>query len=181
MNALDYSLPPKIDSALQQSLDDWQRQDSTARLWQRDASLWTGTDEAEWLGWLDIVQQSLDGLEEVQAVVRTMLDDGIRQVVLLGMGGSSMAPEVLRDTFGCQPNAAELFVLDSTDPDQITTIDNALTLEQTVFVVASKSGSTLEPNILMAHFYHRMVEAVSAERAANHFIAITDPGSSLCR
>jgi hypothetical protein len=108
-----------------------------------------------------------------------MLDDGIRQVVLLGMGGSSMAPEVLRDTFGCQPNAAELFVLDSTDPDQITTIDNALTLEQTVFVVASKSGSTLEPNILMAHFYHRMVEAVSAERAAGHFIAITDPGSSL--
>jgi glucose-6-phosphate isomerase len=179
MNSLDYSLPPKIDLALQQSLDDWQQQNSTARLWQRDPSLWTGADEAEWLGWLDIVQQSLDGLNEVQAVVRTMLDDGIRQVVLLGMGGSSMAPEVLRDTFGCQPNAAELFVLDSTDPDQITTIDNALTLEQTVFVVASKSGSTLEPNILMAHFYHRMVEAVSAERAAGHFIAITDPGSSL--
>ena len=102
MNSLDYFLPPELDSALQQSLDDWQQQNSTARLWQRDPSLWTGADEAEWLGWLDIVQQSLDGLEEVQAVVRTMLDDGIRQVVLLGMGGSSMAPEVLRDTFGCQ-------------------------------------------------------------------------------
>ena len=103
MNSLDYSLPPKLDSALQQSLHDWQQQDSTARLWQRDSSLWTGADEAEWLGWLDIVQQSLDGLNELHAVVRTMLDDGIRQVVLLGMGGSSMAPEVLRDTFGCQP------------------------------------------------------------------------------
>jgi glucose-6-phosphate isomerase len=104
---------------------------------------------------------------------------GIRQVVLLGMGGSSMAPEVLRDTFGPQAGHVELFVLDSTDPGQISTVEAALDLEHTAFVVASKSGSTLEPNILMAWFYQRMIDTVGAEQAASHFIAITDPGSGL--
>ena len=90
-----------------------------------------------------------------------------------------MAPEVLRETFGLQSGFAELLVLDSTDPAQIGTIEAALTFEQTAFIVASKSGSTLEPNILKAYFYQRMVEAVGAEQAAAHFIAITDPDSAV--
>jgi transaldolase/glucose-6-phosphate isomerase len=179
MNSLSYSLPPDLDAALRTALQDWQQNDKTARLWARDASLWTDSDEADWLGWLTIVQHSLDHLNEVEAFVHDLNASGIRQVVLLGMGGSSMAPEVLRDTFGHQAGHAELFVLDSTDPGQISTVEAALDLERTAFVVASKSGSTLEPNILKAWFYQRMIDTVGAEQAASHFIAITDPGSNL--
>ena len=179
MNSLSYSLPSDLDAALHAALQDWQQYDKTARLWQRDASLWTGSDEADWLGWLTIVQHSLDHLHEVQSFIHELHADGIRQVVLLGMGGSSMAPEVLRDTFGHHAGHAELFVLDSTDPGQISTVEAALDLEHTAFIVASKSGSTLEPNILMAWFYQRMIDTVGAEQAASHFIAITDPGSNL--
>jgi transaldolase/glucose-6-phosphate isomerase len=179
MNDLSYTLPSDLDAALHAALQDWQQYDKTSRLWQRDASLWTGSDEADWLGWLTIVQHSLDHLHELQSFVHELNASGIRQAVLLGMGGSSMAPEVLRDTFGQQADHAELFVLDSTDPGQISTVEAALDLEHTAFIVASKSGSTLEPNILMAWFYQRMVDTVGADKAAAHFIAITDPGSSL--
>ena len=179
MNHLSFSLPRVLETELARALDDWQQHDKVSRLWNRDASLWSNTDEADWLGWLTIVEQSLAQLDDVQSSVRGLLDSGIRQVVLLGMGGSSMAPEVLRETFGQQPGFVELLVLDSTDPAQIGTIEAALTLEQTAFIVASKSGSTLEPNILKAYFFQRMVEAVGAEQAAAHFIAITDPDSAV--
>jgi len=179
MNHLSFSLPRVLETELARALDDWQQHDKVSRLWNRDASLWSNTDEADWLGWLTIVEQSLAQLDEVQSSVRGLLDSGIRQVVLLGMGGSSMAPEVLRETFGQQSGFARLLVLDSTDPAQIGTVEAALTLEQTAFIVASKSGSTLEPNILKAYFYQRMVEAVGAEQAAAHFIAITDPESAV--
>ena len=179
MNHLSFSLPGILETELARALDDWQQHDKVSRLWNRDASLWSNSDEADWLGWLTIVEQSLAQLDDVQSSVRALLDSGIRQVVLLGMGGSSMAPEVLRETFGQQPGFAELLVLDSTDPAQIGTIEAALTFEQTAFIVASKSGSTLEPNILKAYFYQRMVEAVGAEQAAAHFIAITDPDSAV--
>jgi len=179
MNHLSFSLPGILETELARALDDWQQHDKVSRLWNRDASLWSNSDEADWLGWLTIVEQSLAQLDDVQSSVRALLDSGIRQVVLLGMGGSSMAPEVLRETFGQQSGFAELLVLDSTDPAQIGTIEAALTFEQTAFIVASKSGSTLEPNILKAYFYQRMVEAIGAEQAAAHFIAITDPDSAV--
>jgi glucose-6-phosphate isomerase len=179
MNQLSYSLPRALETDLARALDDWQQHDKVSRLWNGDASIWSNADEADWLGWLTIVQQSLAQLDEVQSFVHGLHDSGIRQVLLLGMGGSSMAPEVLRETFGQQPGSVELLVLDSTDPAQINTVEKALDLEHAAFVVASKSGSTLEPNILMAYFYQRMVETVGAGQAAAHFIAITDPGSSL--
>ena len=179
MNHLSYSLPRVLETELARALEDWQQHDKVTRLWNRDASLWSNTDEADWLGWLSIVQQSLEQLDDVQSSVRELIASGIRQVVLLGMGGSSMAPEVLRETFGERSDAARLLVLDSTDPAQIATIEAALTLEHTAFIVASKSGSTLEPNILKAYFYQRMVDTVGAEQAAAHFIAITDPDSAV--
>ena len=179
MNHLSFSLPGILETELARALDDWQQHDKVSRLWNRDASLWSNTDEADWLGWLTIVQQSLEQLGDVQSSVRDLLDSGIRQVVLLGMGGSSMAPEVMRETFGQHKDFAELLVLDSTDPAQIGSVEAALDLEHAVFIVASKSGSTLEPNILKAYFYQRMVDAVGAEQAAAHFIAITDPDSAV--
>jgi transaldolase/glucose-6-phosphate isomerase len=179
MNRLSYTLPADLDAALHSALEDWQREGKLDRLWARDASLWSGSDEADWLGWLDIVQQSRQQLDEMETVVRDLLDRGIRQVVLLGMGGSSMAPEVIAETFGRQSGYPELIVLDSTDPAQVKAVEAAIDLEHTAFIVASKSGSSLEPNILMAYFLQLLTEAVGAETAVGHFIAITDPGTSL--
>jgi transaldolase/glucose-6-phosphate isomerase len=179
MNRLGYTLPADLEAALQNTLDEWRLAGKLDRLWNRDASLWTGGDEADWLGWLTIVGQSLAQLDEVESFVRDLLAQDIRQVVLLGMGGSSMAPEVISESFGQQPDHPSLIVLDSTDPSQIRAVEAAIDLEHTAFIVASKSGSSLEPNILMAFFLQRLTETVGAEKAASHFIAITDPGTSL--
>jgi len=179
MSQLTYVLQSDLDIALQQVLDDWQTTNRMMKLWERDAAVWTGGDEAHWLGWLTIAQESLDQLPELQALAQDVAASGIKHVVLLGMGGSSMAPEVIRDTYGSQQGFPSLEVLDSTDPAQVSTVEQAVDLAQTLFVVASKSGSTLEPNILKAYFFKRMVETVGADQAASHFIAITDPESSL--
>jgi len=179
MSQLTYVLQSDLDIALQQVLDDWQTTNRMMKLWERDAAVWTGGDEAHWLGWLTIAQESLDQLPELQALAQDVAASGIKHVVLLGMGGSSMAPEVIRDTYGSQQGFPSLEVLDSTDPAQVSTVEQAVDLAQTLFVVASKSGSTLEPNILKAYFFKRMVETVGADQVASHFIAITDPESSL--
>src|SRR4029079_2426705 len=105
--------------------------------------------------------------------------EGLRHVLLLGMGGSSLCPEVLSETFGQLPGGPRVHVLDSTDPAQVAAVDASVDLSRTLVIVASKSGSTLEPNIFQAYFYQRMVEAVGAANAGRHFIAITDPGSQL--
>ena len=179
MNTLSYTLPSELDAAVRQVLDDWQNNGRMSRLWQRDAALWTDSDEAHWLGWLTIAQESLNELEVIEAFSQSVATSGITHVVLLGMGGSSMAPEVIRETYGSKPGFPALEVLDSTDPSSVRAVENAVDLEHTLFIAASKSGSTLEPNILKAYFYQRMIDTVGAERAAGHFIAITDPGSSL--
>jgi len=145
MNELTYTLPAELSAAVQQVLDDWQTTGRMARLWGRDAAVWTGSDEAHWLGWLTIAQESLDQVGELQAFAQDVAASGIKHVVLLGMGGSSMAPEVIRDTYGVQPGFPSLQVLDSTDPAQVRTVEQAVDLARTLFVVASKSGSTLEP------------------------------------
>jgi len=179
MNRLSYTLPADLEATLQSTLDEWRDAGKLERLWGRDATLWTGGDEADWLGWLNIARQSLQQLDELESLIRDLAARDIRQVVLLGMGGSSMAPEVIAETFGQQPGYPGLIVLDSTDPSQIKAVEAAIDLEHTAFIVSSKSGSSLEPNILMAWFLQRLTEVVGAEKAVTHFIAITDPGTSL--
>jgi len=179
MNRLSYTLPADLEATLHSTLDAWQNDGKLERLWGRDATLWTGGDEADWLGWLNIVRQSLQQLDELESFARDLAAGDIRQVVLLGMGGSSMAPEVIAETFGQQPGYPGLIVLDSTDPSQIKAVEAAIDLEHTAFIVSSKSGSSLEPNILMAWFLQRLTEVVGAEKAVGQFIAITDPGTSL--
>jgi transaldolase/glucose-6-phosphate isomerase len=102
-----------------------------------------------------------------------------RHVLLLGMGGSSLGPEVLAETFGRQANAPELLVLDSTDPAQIREFESRIDPARTLFIVSSKSGGTLEPNVLKQYFFERVRQTVGKEQAGRHFIAITDPGSSM--
>ena len=108
-----------------------------------------------------------------------MRRDGFRHALLLGMGGSSLCPEVWAKTFGSIPGALELHVLDSTDPAQVRAVEAQLDLARTLVVVSSKSGSTLEPNIFKAYFFDRVKQTVGADKAASRFVAITDPGSSL--
>src|SRR5262249_36356306 len=104
---------------------------------------------------------------------------GFSELVLIGMGGSSLGPEVLSETFGPQPGWPRFHMLDSTDPGQVKTVERAVDLGKTLFIVSSKSGTTLEPNILMAYFFDRVGAAVGKDKAGKHFVAVTDPGSAL--
>jgi transaldolase / glucose-6-phosphate isomerase len=164
---------------LQLAADSWDGARNTNRLWSRDASLWTGADEARWLGWLTAPEDFDRELRHLQAFCAELRADGLRHLLLLGMGGSSLCPEVLAETFGQLPGGPKLHVLDSTVPAQVAAVERDVDLPRTLVIVASKSGSTLEPNIFHAYFYDRMVAAIGREAAGRHFVAITDPGSKL--
>jgi len=138
------------------------------RIWARDPTVWTGTDEAQWLGWLDEPQRMLEQLDEVLAFANDVVSPGaIDDVVVLGMGGSSLAPEVMRLTFG----ADRFHVLDTTHPKAIRALESKIDPERTLFLSASKSGTTLETRSHTAYFLER----------GGQFAAITDPGSDLER
>jgi transaldolase/glucose-6-phosphate isomerase len=157
---------------------EWDAKQSTRRLWDGDASLWTGGDESRWLGWLRVASAALANLEPLTGFQREVRSAGFEAALLLGMGGSSLCPEVLSETFGPQPGFPRLHVLDSTDPAQVRDFESRVDPRRTLFVVASKSGTTLEPNIFKAHFFERARQTLGPE-AGQHFVAITDPGSQL--
>jgi transaldolase/glucose-6-phosphate isomerase len=173
MTALNYSLPPDLARAVAENLRAWESSDRVARIWAGDASVWTGTDEAQWLGWLDIAGKQLAQLRRFEEFAAEVKAAGFRDALLLGMGGSSLCPEVLRLTFGGAPGFPDLHVLDSTDPAQVTDTEKKIDLKRTLFIVSSKSGSTLEPNIFKEYFFER------SGRDGSRFIAITDPGSQM--
>jgi glucose-6-phosphate isomerase len=150
-----------------------------ARLWTKDASLWTNSGEEKWLGWLDVIEQQRKELPARAALAQAIRDEGITDILLLGMGGSSLGPEVVSRVIGGAPGSPRLHVLDSTDPAQVKRFDDAVDLRTTLVLVASKSGSTLEPNVFLAYFFHRLVQVVGAEAAGRHVVAITDPGSQM--
>jgi transaldolase/glucose-6-phosphate isomerase len=172
-----YKLPDDLDAAVKATLEDWRVNGKIRRLWALDASLWTGTDEANWLGWLGIVTDQLEHIDHLKAIAKDA--KSFKHVVLLGMGGSSLCPEVMKLTFGKTKGYPELHVLDSTDPQQIKALESDLDLKKSLFIVSSKSGSTLEPNIFKQYFYERTRKAVGAKEVSKHFIAITDPGSKM--
>jgi glucose-6-phosphate isomerase len=171
-------LPADLEKAVKQARKKWDDTGSTERLWNKDAALWTNSDESKWLGWLDIVDRELAGVSRFKALAAEIAEDGFSHLLLLGMGGSSLCPEVFSLTFGKQPNFPELLVLDSTDPTQIRSIRKRIDPARTLFCVSSKSGTTLEPNIYMQYFFEEARQVVG-ERAGHHFIAITDPSSKL--
>jgi transaldolase/glucose-6-phosphate isomerase len=172
-------LPEKLEALVKASLDDWKKNDKVRRLWQRDASVWTGTDEAQWLGWLDITEKQLAQLEVFKKIAADVKKAKFKHALLLGMGGSSLCPEVLRMTFGKIKGFPELHVLDSTDPAQIKAIEAQVDLKSTICIVSSKSGSTLEPNIYKQYFFEQIKSKVGATEVGKRFIAITDPGSKM--
>ncbi len=179
MSAQQVSLPAKMQQQVNSKLDDWQNNGKVQRLWARDAWLWTGKDENRWLDWLDITSKQLENIGDLRRLIQFAEGKYFKQAVLLGMGGSSLAPDVLRETFGVIEGFPDWIILDSTDPAQVKAVDDQIDYERTLFLVSSKSGSTLEPNILKDYFFHRANEVLGEKQAANHFGAVTDPNSNL--
>ena len=179
MNTLKTSLPETLSAAVNGAVADWQSGGKMQRLWQRDATLWTGGDEANWLGWLDIVDEQIAQHDQLLKVAKEVQLRRFQHVLLLGMGGSSLCPEVLRSTFGHLTHFPNLHVLDSTDPAQVKAIEHLIDIPKTFFIVSSKSGSTLEPNIFKQYFFERTKQAVGIANVGGHFITITDPKSKM--
>jgi transaldolase / glucose-6-phosphate isomerase len=179
MNSLAYKLPDDFAKAVATNIEDWKKNDKVKRLWAKDPSLWTRTDEGKWLGWLTIVAEQIAQHDKLKKIAAEIEKAGFTHCVLLGMGGSSLCVEVFEKTYGKEPGRPQMHVLDSTDPAQIRTIEKNIDIANTIFIVASKSGSTLEPNIFKQFFYDLVSKARGAAEAGKRFIATTDPGSHL--
>jgi transaldolase/glucose-6-phosphate isomerase len=171
--ALGDQLTKKVDALA----EEWRAHGNGRRLWQRDKSLWTDADEDRWLGWLDSAGD--DEIKSYQTFADEIRREGFKDALLLGMGGSSLGPEVLAATFGQKNGFPRLRILDSTVPAQIKAIEATLDLAKTLFIVSSKSGSTTEPNVFKDYFFKRVADTVGETNAGRHFVAITDPGSAL--
>ncbi|MEE8472661.1 MAG: bifunctional transaldolase/phosoglucose isomerase [Dehalococcoidia bacterium] len=155
--------------------------DIVARMWRKDHTVWKPdpTEISNRLGWLTVSDTMSEGAPALQAFAGEIRDGGFRHVVLLGMGGSSLGAEVLRQTFGSAPGYPELIVLDSTVPASVLSVARAIDPVKTLFLVSSKSGGTTEPMYLFRHFRSLVESAAGKGRTGQNFVAITDSGSSL--
>src|SRR5258706_2456473 len=171
------ALGGSIAKAVEKSTEDWRASGKIRRLWQHDKSLWTGTDEDKWLGWLHSPASA--DVADYEDFARRVKGQGFTDAVVLGMGGSSLGPEVLAETFASRPGFPKLHVLDSTDPAQVRHLQALINIAKTLFIVSSKSGSTTEPNVMKDYFFAQVSKAIGADEAGHRFIAVTDPGSSL--
>jgi transaldolase/glucose-6-phosphate isomerase len=172
------SLGTDLDKDVKTLTAHWSAEGKGRAFWNRDASLWTSSDENKWLGWLDAVAREQTSLSHYQSFAEWVKREGFSDAVVLGMGGSSLGPEVLAKTFGASAGFPKLHILDSTDPSQIRRVEAGINLAKTLFIVSSKSGGTTEPNVLMDYFFARVGEQLK-DKAAAHFVAVTDPGSAL--
>jgi len=178
LNQQTIALPEPLSGEVAKAHEAWCSADNTRRLWSKDAALWTGRNESQWLGWLEIIENEIRDSAMVQEFGRELCAEGFTDVLLLGMGGSSLGPEVLAKTLGRAPSFPRLHVLDSTDPAQVRRFADRIDVAHTLFLVGSKSGTTLEPDMLADYFFATTSAALGAS-AGRHFVAITDPGSTL--
>jgi transaldolase/glucose-6-phosphate isomerase len=178
INRQQLALGEGLTKAVAKGSEDWRAGAKIRRLWQRDKSVWTGADEDKWLGWLDSAAKA--DLSDYADYATRVKGQNFSDAVVLGMGGSSLGPEVLAETFPRKAGFPRLHVLDSTDPAQVRAMEAKIDLASTVFIVSSKSGGTTEPNAMKDYFYDRVASAVGPSVKTGHrFIAVTDPGSSL--
>jgi len=176
MNQLQ-NYPTAVDNAMHKLKE----HDILRRIWEHDHTVWKedSTEISNRLGWLDIAKRMLPEVERLQGFVNEVQKDGFTQALLLGMGGSSLAAEVLRNTFGVKPGFLELSVLDSTDPGAVLHFERELNPQKSLYIVSTKSGGTVETFSFMRYFYNLLAGQIGPEDAGRHFIAITDPGSQL--
>jgi transaldolase/glucose-6-phosphate isomerase len=166
-----------LSKAMEKSSEEWRASAKIRRLWQKDKSVWTGDDENKWLGWLN--SPAAADVADYEDFARRVKGQNFTDAVVLGMGGSSLGPEVLAETFPKKSGFPKLHVLDSTDPAQVLTMEATVDISKTLFIVSSKSGGTTEPNVMKDYFFDRVSRAIGAAKAGHRFIAVTDPGSSL--
>ena len=170
-----------MQQAVDARLARWQQEDVARRIWARDHTVWSAVPVPELsdrLGWLSLPESMGPEAGEIREFAEEVRAAGMRHVVLLGMGGSSLAPEVFQATFGRREGYPELLVADSTHPGAVRDVDDRIDLARTLFVVSSKSGTTSETTSLQSHFWAR-AEALGP--AGPRFVAITDPGTTLER
>ncbi len=166
-------------AAVDKELEAWRAAGKVRRLWAHDKSLWSDTDEDQWLGWLHLVDGWRGQMHELERMADTVRRGDYRHAVVLGMGGSSLCPDVMRRTFGTRAGFPELHVLDSTVPAQVRALEEKLDLSRTLFIVSSKSGGTIEPNMFKQYFFARLEKVLGPGRAGSHFVAVTDPGTKM--
>jgi glucose-6-phosphate isomerase len=171
----------KLSEAINQSLSRLEKEKIVKRIWEKDFTVWDkNPDEiSNRLGWLDSVETIYKAKDEIEEFAQAVIKEGFTHALLMGMGGSSLAPEVFRLTFGVKNGYLDLSVLDSTHPDVIKELNDKLDFEKTLFIVSTKSGGTVETMSFMKFFYNETVKRLGKERAGKHFITITDPGSGL--
>jgi transaldolase/glucose-6-phosphate isomerase len=166
-----------IEKAVEKSAEEWRASAKVRRLWRKDKSVWTGDDENKWLGWLTSAHDA--DVADYEDFAQRVKGQNFSDAVVLGMGGSSLGPEVLAETFPKKSGFPKLHVLDSTDPAQVRAMEKKIDIRKSLFIVSSKSGGTTEPNAMKDYFFDRVSKAIGAEAAGHRFIAVTDPGSSL--
>ncbi|HEY0271020.1 MAG TPA: bifunctional transaldolase/phosoglucose isomerase, partial [Sphingomonas sp.] len=177
LDALSAELPEALRTAADEATETARKAGWSRKLWAGDAAMWTGKDEGKWLGWLAAARG-----EQVDFAALAVLGKEAaryKDVVLLGMGGSSLGPEVIGRILGSAKGSPTLHALDSTDPGQVGAVADAIDPADTLFIVSSKSGSTMEPELLRAYFFERCAQAIGKDKAGGRFVAVTDPGSKL--
>src|SRR6195952_3166686 len=177
IDAAQFALGDGIKKAVEKSTEDWRAHAKIRRLWHKDKSVWTGDDENKWLGWLN--SPAAADVADYEDFSRRVKGQNFSDAVVLGMGGSSLGPAVLAQTFARKPGFPKLHVLDSTDPAQVRAMEKAVDITRTLFIVSSKSGGTTEPNVMKDYFFDRVAKTIGKDKAGHRFIAVTDPGSSL--
>jgi glucose-6-phosphate isomerase len=183
MSLLDSSAFGAYRDVIAEALDVMAREKIVRRIWERDHTIWKPepTEIANRLDWLIIMDQVKVNVHELRHEAREARNAGYTDVLLLGMGGSSLAPELYAKVFGPKSRGLKLSVLDSTDPGAVLAAEKRLNLAKTLFVVASKSGTTVEIHSFFKHFYSRTLDKFGAKKTGEHFAAITDKGSKLAQ
>ncbi|MGZ4131230.1 MAG: hypothetical protein ACXVPR_10460, partial [Actinomycetota bacterium] len=164
----------ELDEAVERRLAAFDADDVIQRIWRKDHTVWAPdpTEIADRLGWLTVAETMRTRVDELRAFARRCADEGLTTAILAGMGGSSLAPEVFRESFGVAEGMLDLVVLDTTHPDQIAAVEDRVDLDRALFVISSKSGTTIETDSHLRYFWDRVPEG-------GRFVAVTDPGTPL--
>jgi glucose-6-phosphate isomerase len=171
----------ELQEAIELASEELAKKQIVSRIWEGDHTVWKPdpSEITNRLGWLHSPHRMQENLGEIQLFVDKVREEGFTHALLLGMGGSSLAPEVFRKTFGVREGFLDLSILDSTDPETVRATAASLDPSTTLYIVATKSGRTVETLSFFKHFYNLVSEAIGSEEVGDHFIAITDPGSKL--